>query len=230
MKLQGELRKRLKAMAVPADAAKMQAYMKSALPFYGVKSTPLRAMFREVFSGYAPGSLAEWKADVLALWRGAAFREERYAALALCAHRGAKAFQRFEALPLYEELIVTGAWWDLVDEVAGQRLPVLLVADRAPMTKAMRAWSRCDDMWKRRASIICQLKLNDAMDLELLYDCIEPSLESKEFFLRKAIGWALRQYAKKDPAEVRRYVKKNEARLSGLSKREALKHALPLPS
>ena len=219
------LRARLKAMGSATDAAKMQAYMKSALPFHGVKSTPMRALFREVMAGYAPASAQEWSRDVLALWRGATHREERYAALALCAHRGARPFQCFAALPLYEELIVTGAWWDLVDEVAGQRLPVLLVADRAPMTKAMRAWARGEDLWLRRASIICQLKLNDELDLELLYDCIEPSMDSKEFFLRKAIGWALRQYAKHDPAEVKRYVKKNEARLSGLSRREALKHA-----
>lgn len=225
LKLQAVLRRRLAELGDPADAEKMQAYMKSALPYYGVKSAPMRALFREVMAGYAPGSLSAWRDDVLTLWREARYREERYAALALCAHRGAKAFQRFDALPLYEELIVSGAWWDLVDEVAGARLPVLLVADRAPMTKAMREWSRGDDMWKRRASIICQLKLNEEMDLELLYDCIEPSLESKEFFLRKAIGWALRQYAKKDAAEVKRYVKKNEARLSGLSKREALKNA-----
>ncbi|MBL8952204.1 MAG: DNA alkylation repair protein [Myxococcaceae bacterium] len=224
MTLQAELRRRLKALGDPKDAAQMQRYMKSALPYFGVKSTPMRAVFREVMAGYAPASAAAWKRDVLTLWRGAGHREERYAALALCAHRGARAFQRFEALPLYEELIVTGAWWDLVDEVAGSRLPVLLQADRVAMTKAMRTWSRCGDLWKRRASIICQLKLNDEIDLELLYDCIEPSLSSKEFFLRTAIGWALRQYAKRDPDEVARYVEEMGERLSGLSRREALKH------
>ncbi len=224
MKLQAELRRRLESMGDADDAVQMQRYMKSALPYYGVKSTPLRALLRELFAGYAPASAAEWSRDVLALWHGAKKREERYAALALCEHKGARGFQRFDALPLYEELIVTGAWWDLVDEVAGSRLPVLLRADRPPMTKAMRQWSKCDDLWKRRSSIICQLKLNDEMDLELLYDCIEPSLSSKEFFLRKAIGWALRQYARKDPKEVARYVKQKGEQLSGLSRREALKH------
>jgi len=218
------VRTELKKQANPAQGAKMQAYMKSALPYWGVPATPARAVFREVFGGYAPASLAAWKRDVLALFNGATHREERYAAIALCGHRGAKAFQTFEALPLYEELIVKGAWWDIVDEVAGSRLPVLLEGHRLEMSRAMRVWSKGDDMWKRRSSIICQLKLNASMDLALLYDCIEPSLDSKEFFLRKAIGWALRQYAKKDPAEVKRYVKKNEARLSGLSRREALKN------
>jgi 3-methyladenine DNA glycosylase AlkD len=79
-------------------------------------------------------------------------------------------------------------------------------------------------MWKRRASILCQLGYKRETDLGLLYACIEPSLSSKEFFLRKAIGWALRQYAWTDPREVRRYVKANRERLSGLSIREAMKN------
>jgi 3-methyladenine DNA glycosylase AlkD len=79
-------------------------------------------------------------------------------------------------------------------------------------------------MWKRRAAILCQLGFRRETDLDLLYACIEPSLESKEFFLRKAIGWALRQYAWTDPREVRRYVTANRERLSPLSVREAMKN------
>jgi len=85
-------------------------------------------------------------------------------------------------------------------------------------------WSTDDDMWKRRCAILCQNRAKRATDLAPLYDCIEPSLESKEFFLRKAIGWALRAYAWTDPDEVRRYVTENAERLSGLSRREALKN------
>ena len=92
------------------------------------------------------------------------------------------------------------------------------------MRRAMLAWSKCDDIWKRRSAILCQLHLREETDLELLYACIEPSIASKEFFLRKAIGWALRQYAWTDPDEVRRWVRANEHRLSNLSKREALKN------
>ena len=79
-------------------------------------------------------------------------------------------------------------------------------------------------MWKRRTAILCQLGSKAQTDLELLYACIEPSLGSREFFLRKAIGWALRQYARTDAAEVKRYVRRNRARLSPLSGREALKN------
>lgn len=88
----------------------------------------------------------------------------------------------------------------------------------------MRAWSRSENMWKRRTAILCQLSFKKETDLKLLYSSIEPSLDSKEFFLRKAIGWALRQYAWTNPAEVRRYVRANAGRLSPLSKREALKN------
>ena len=87
----------------------------------------------------------------------------------------------------------------------------------------MLVWSKSDNVWKRRASILCQLGFKGDTDLDLLYACIEPSLDSNEFFLRKAIGWALRQYARTDPGEVKRYVGRNESRLSRLSKREALK-------
>jgi 3-methyladenine DNA glycosylase AlkD len=88
----------------------------------------------------------------------------------------------------------------------------------------MLAWSRSDDLWKRRSAILCQLTFKQDTDLGLLYAVIEPALPSREFFLRKAIGWALRQLAWTDPGEVRRWVRENEARLSGLSKREALKN------
>ena len=91
----------------------------------------------------------------------------------------------------------------------------------------MRAWSRSDDLWKRRSAILCQLTFKKDTDLDLLYAVIEPALGSREFFLRKAIGWALRQHAWTDPGEVRRYVREHDKELSGLSKREALKNVSP---
>ena len=92
------------------------------------------------------------------------------------------------------------------------------------MKPLLRTWANDADMWKRRTAILCQLGFKRDTDLDLLYACIEPSLERREFFLRKAIGWALRQYAWTDPKEVRRYVKANRDRLSPLSIREATKN------
>jgi 3-methyladenine DNA glycosylase AlkD len=218
------LRARLSAIADPARAPGMQAYMKSAMPYLGVSTVPLRQACKEIFRDLRWPDSAAWQADVLAIWRGATHREERYAAVELSGVRAARGFQHMDALTLYEEMIVTGAWWDYVDAIAGQRLWAILENDRDAMRRTMLAWSRDRDMWKRRSAILCQLHAKRETDLDLLYACVEPSLDSKEFFLRKAIGWALRQYAWTDPDEVRRYVAANDGRLSGLSKREALKN------
>ena len=88
----------------------------------------------------------------------------------------------------------------------------------------MRRWSTDEHMWKRRASILCQLGFKRETDLDLLYACIEPNLGDKDFFIRKAIGWALRQYAWTDPGEVKSYVESHGDRLSPLSVREAMKN------
>jgi 3-methyladenine DNA glycosylase AlkD len=141
------------------------------------------------------------------------------------------------SIPMFEEMIVSGAWWDFVDAIAGRQLGDILRSEPRPMSKLMRRWARDKHMWKRRAAILCQLGFKRETDLTLLYDCIEPnlaakpstrdtpsSLMAKEFFIRKAIGWALRQYAWTDPREVERYVRAHRERLSGLSVREALKN------
>jgi len=200
--------------------------MKSAMPYHGVKAEPQRRIFREVLADVHLPAAEAWRAAVLHLWRHAEYREERYAALWLAGDRRFARFQEMDALPMYEELIVTGAWWDFVDDVATHRLPVLLRRHPGEMRREMLAWSRGGDVWKRRASILCQLPLKRDTDLELLQRCIEPSLGRSEFWLRKAIGWALRQYARTDPAWVERYVRGHAAELSPLSKREALKQLL----
>jgi 3-methyladenine DNA glycosylase AlkD len=222
--LRQRVRQALEAAAEPARAPAMQAYMKSAMPYLGVSSAPRRTALKTVFAGLEWPDSAAWQHDVLSLWRDAEFREERYAAIELTAVKAARPFQCIDALPMYEEMIITGAWWDYVDEIAGHQLWALLQNDRVAMTKQMLAWSTDADMWKRRSSILCQIPAKSATDLDLLYACIEPSIASNEFFLRKAIGWALRQYAWTDPDEVARYVAANDHRLSGLSKREALKN------
>lgn len=218
------VRRELRRIADPRKAPFMQAYMKSTMPYHGVQSTLLRACCKELFIDLDFTRRDPWRATVLDLWRGAQFREERYVAIALTGDKRAASFQTPGTMPLYEEMIVSGAWWDYVDDIASHRVGPILRSHPAPMRKKMLAWSTSDNMWKRRTSIICQLGFKRETDLDLLYACIEPSLDSKEFFLRKAIGWALRQHAWTDPAEVKRYVRKNRNRLSPLSVREALKN------
>jgi 3-methyladenine DNA glycosylase AlkD len=198
--------------------------MKSVMPYHGVKAAPLRAICREIFGAVDLPDSATWQAHVLDLWGHARYREERYAAIELTGVRQARPFQDTTALPLYERLIVEGAWWDYVDAIAAHRLGQLLRNDPAPMRRAMLAWAHDDNLWKRRAAILCQLRFKADTDLEFLHACIEPSMASREFFLRKAIGWALRQLAWSRPVEVRAYVRRHGDRLSGLSRREALRN------
>lgn len=217
------VRAALAAAADPERAAGMRAYMKSEMPYRGIRSADMRAISKRVFAEHPLESCEEWLAAILKLWRGAQFREERYAALELLAQKRHRDCRTPAVLPMYEELITTGAWWDYVDETA-HHVGDLLRSYPKQVRPVMRAWSHDDDIWKRRVSIICQISFKRETDLELLYANIEPNLADRSFWIRKAIGWALRAYAWTNPKEVERYVVANQARLSGLSRREALKN------
>jgi 3-methyladenine DNA glycosylase AlkD len=219
-----DVRSALQRSGDPSKAPAMQAYMKSTMPYHGVPAPLLRQVCKTVFAHVTFATASQWQKQVLTVWRDARFREERYAAIQLTGHACGAMFQTPAAMKMYEEMIVTGAWWDYVDEIASRRVGPVLRDHPVPMRRRMLAWSRSKDLWKRRTSIICQLGFEAETDLELLYACIEPSLGSREFFLQKAIGWALRQYAWTDGAEIKRYVRANRARLSALSCREALKN------
>jgi len=217
-------RRALKGKADAEKAPAMQAYMKSDMPFYGLQTPELRAICHSLFDKHRLTSAKEWSDAVLHLWRDASHREERYAAIELAAAKPYEPHRTLEALPIYEEMIVTGAWWDYVDVLAANHVGELLRRYPPEMGKTMRAWAKSEDNWKRRTSILCQLKFKHHTSLRLLYHNIEESMEVPNFFLRKAIGWALREYAKTDPAEVRRYVTAHAKDLHPLSRREAMKH------
>jgi 3-methyladenine DNA glycosylase AlkD len=220
------VRQELRALADPAKAEPMRAYMKSEMPYLGVAMPLHRQACKRLFRLHRPPTFEVWRDTALALWRPAEYREERYCAINLVNDPLFESFRDREALPLYREMIVTGAWWDLVDAVAPYRLGALLERYPRGMATTMRQWAAGRDIWKRRAAIISQLKRKQATDVELLFDTMEPSLAEREFFLRKAIGWALREHAKTDPAVVIDYVETNRARLSPLSRREALRNVL----
>ncbi len=218
-----ELRRALAAAGDAERAAGAQAYMKTTMAFHGVPAKPFRAICKDILHRIPLEDAVAWRTLVLGVFRGARFREEWYAAAEICADRRARPWQTMDALPMYEEMITTARWWDVVDTLATNRLGDLLGREPRAMKRAMLAWSKAPDMWKRRSAILCQVKKKATTDLDLLYACIAPSVDSNEFFLRKAIGWALRSYAWTDPREVARYVK-THPELSGLSKREALKN------
>jgi 3-methyladenine DNA glycosylase AlkD len=223
-KLIRALRKALRELADPAKAPVMQAYMKSAMPYLGIQAVPFRKATKTILAANPLSSFEEWRDTALELWRCARYREERYAVIELVGHRSYQKFRTLDALPLYEEMITTGAWWDYVDSIASHRLGELLRRYPKELPPILRDWAVSEDQWKRRSAILAQLGFKGDTDLKLLYDCMRPSLQRPEFFLRKAIGWALRQHAWTDPKEVVRFVKAHEKQLSPLSKREALKN------
>ena len=223
-KLIAALRHELKAHTNPEAAARGQAYVKSAMPLYGIDARTIRKITRNVFQQFPLSDFDHWHDTVLTLWRNARFREERHCAILLCEERKYSCYQTLDTLPMYEEMIVTGAWWDFVDPIAAHSIRGLLSCFPRKMAPVLKQWSCSQNIWKRRAAILSQLRLKDKTNLKLLYQCIGPSLGSGEFFLQKAIGWALRDYAWHDSREIVRYVTANKNRLSKLSQREALKN------
>lgn len=228
--LVGEVRRALAAAADPTKAEGMRAYLKSALPCYGVYTPTMRRVFAEAFARHPLASSEDWTDTVLALWDGATHREERYAAIALTGHRRYRAYQVPDVLPVYDHLVVTGAWWDLVDWVATKRVGPLVRAHPVDVAPVMCRWAADDDLWRRRTAVLHQVGAKAETDAGRLADCLEPNLDRREFFLRKAVGWALRDYSRTAPDWVRGYVSAHEDRLSGLSRREALRRLGPRPS
>lgn len=223
-----QVRGALAAAGDPGRAAGQQRYMRSALPYRGLTSPELRRVLTPLLRARPPVDRASWEATVRALWDDATHREERYAALALAEHRAARTWQDPAVLPLHRHLVVTGAWWDLVDVVGPRLVGGVLRAHREAVTPVMDAWAVEDDLWLRRAAVLSQLLHREGTDTALLERCVRANLEGSafgsEFFVRKALGWALRQHARVDPAWVLALVEELGDRLSGLTRREALKH------
>jgi len=217
------VRTALAEVSDPQRAPAMQAYMKSAMPFRGAPKPVQVAALRPVLAAHPVPDRATWEATVRALYDEAEYREERYAALALLAVRAATRWYDPDLVPLLEHLVVTGAWWDLVDDVAGHQVAPIHRAHPEAMAPVVRRWSAHGDLWLRRTAILSQLGSGLATDRQLLTDVIEANAASREFFHRKAIGWALRDLAWKDPAWVTAFVAAHPD-LSSLSRREALKN------
>ncbi|MFT4230018.1 MAG: DNA alkylation repair protein [Microbacterium sp.] len=212
-----EIRAGLRAAADPARAQGQQAYMKSEMPFLGVTVPDARRIARAAAKGVTDAGVL--RAAARTLWDEASHREERYAAEALLATKPVDG--HLAAVPLIEHMVRTGRWWDFTDELAHR---VAALHDRHPTDTAAlaRGWSTDSDLWMRRLAILSQLGRGARLDRDLLADLLEPNLADAEFFIRKAIGWALRECARVDPEWVREYAASHA--LSPLSRREALKH------
>ncbi len=209
---------RLEALADADNAAPMAAYMKTTMPFYGVTKPRRLPVIREMHRLFVPGDREDYERAVTALW-SLPHREDKYMALAFASRH--KAFIVPASLPLYERMIREGAWWDLVDEIAVQLVGRALDAFPQESWPTIDRFSRDRDLWIRRTAIICQLRRKERTDVERLFRYCLACAHEKDFFIRKAIGWALRDHSRCDPQAIRAFLNTQGAKLSPLSQREA---------
>ena len=211
----------LAEQADPAKAPAMAAYMKTTMPFYGVSSPARKAIGRELAKGFPPQDRDAYLGGVLALW-GLPHREEKYLAIDY-----AKAFPGMitpTELPLYRRMVVEGAWWDFVDDIAVHLVGHTVLNDPEAAWPVVDPWIDDPEMWLRRTAILSQNRSRGLTDSHRLFDFCLRRAHEREFFIRKAIGWALREYARTDPDAVRRFLVDHRAELAPLSVREASKH------
>jgi len=213
--IQSELRK----AADPEKAGPMQAYMKTTQPFHGVQTAGRKAIFRKARKLFPINSPADFKRTIHILWNGT-YREEMYIALDIGEH-----FWKFntkDTFPFWEKILETASNWDTVDWIAS-RIVGLMILKYPGLAKELPRLSNSENFWIRRTSILVHLKHKEQTDIKLLEKTILKLANEKEFFIRKAIGWALREYSKTSPAWVVSFVQSHKEKLSGLSQREALK-------
>ena len=206
--------------ADPAQAPAMKQYMRGQFEYLGIKTPQRGALLKEFHAGRPLPEIGELDAVLRELW-ALPEREFQYAGIARLG--------RFERRlpPGFAEtlqfLICTKSWWDTVDGIAAGTVGAHFSRYPAVRRKYLARWRKAEDFWLRRTTILFQLNYGEGTDFDLLCALIRENLGSNEFFINKAIGWALRQYARTDPDAVRRFVGANED-LHPLSRREAMKH------
>ncbi len=213
------IKNELKQNGDSTKAPQMQAYMKTDQPFYGVQSKLRKQIFRNAIKKYPVISREAWETLVLELWNGI-HREEMYVALDVAERY--KKYHDESAWDLFEILLRSATNWDTVDWLSSNLIGRLVEKYRH-FERQLLEWSDDENFWVRRASLLAHLKHKEKTNTKLLADTILKLAHEKEFFIRKAIGWVLRQYSYTAPNWVIQFVKNHEEILSGLSKREALK-------
>ena len=199
----------------------MAAYMKTDMPFYGVTKPGRVPIARALKAQFPPADVDDYQRKVSLLWN-LPHREEKYLAIGYA--WSFKTYVVLAQIDMFERMVVEGAWWDFVDELASPIVGKIVFDDRLRMRPVLERWIEGPDLWLRRAAILCQHRHKDQTDEAMLFDFCLRRAHEKEFFIRKAIGWALREYAWTRPDAVRGFLLEHGDRLSGLSRREAAKH------
>ncbi len=204
----------------PQRAVPMAAYMRDQFPFLGIPGPTQKMLTRSVLAGLGRPSEADLRAVALACWQRPE-REYQYFACGWLRRHARTCGAEF--MDTARELIVTKSWWDTVDTLAVHVVGTL-VSRRPQLVAVTDAWIRDPDRWLIRSAILHQLTYQEATDADRLFRYCAAHASHQDFFVRKAIGWALREYARTDPAAVRTFVAAHHSRLAPLSVREALRH------
>jgi 3-methyladenine DNA glycosylase AlkD len=215
-----ELIEGLELLADKNKAAEMAAYMKGKFAFYGVPAPDRKLVQKQVFTVHKISNAEELMQCVDELY-ALPQRELHYMAVDLISKYKNK-FLTKAHLPWLQELVCTNSWWDTVDILNNHAVGVLLLKNLSEQKKYAEAWSNSNNMWLQRTAIIHQNLFKEKTNVALLEKIILHHAHSKEFFIQKAIGWALRQYAYVDAQWVRDFLNTHE--LAKLSVREASKH------
>ncbi len=202
----------------PENSIPMKRYMKNRFEFYGMKSPERKIITRDFIKNHGRPSGLDVSDFLQKLW-GQPYRELHYFGLDVLEYY--VKIQQISDVDLFRFLITTKSWWDTVDWLATRIVGVHLKNHPDEIDFVHRSWMDSNNMWLQRVCILFQLKYKQNTDLKLLFKTIEKLKDSDEFFIQKAIGWALREYSKTDPEIVIRFVKNHS--LKPLSHREALK-------
>ena len=218
--LHGRLTEAYAGAADPEKAPAMRAYLRDQFEFLGIPKPRRLPLDRQVLAGLDPPEEADLRDVALACWR-LPEREYQYFACSWLRKHVKRATPKL--LPTLTHLITTKSWWDTVDTLASDTVGVL-VRNHPELVSTMDSWVRSDNLWIARSAILHQLSYKRDTDSERLFRYCLAQAGHRDFFIRKAIGWALRQYSHSDPEAVRAFLAGHGGRLSPLSVREASKH------
>ncbi len=210
----------LRAIADPEKAAGMKAYMKNHFEFLGVASPERKVISRFIWQEYKATVLMDWRDIFNFLWN-CPEREYQYVAMDLM--QKIKTKIQLEDIELIQNYILEKSWWDTVDFIASHMAGKYFEKFPEQIPNFIPLWMKSENMWINRTAILFQLKYQDKTDFDLLRENILYHIDSTEFFINKASGWALRQYSKFDKERVKHFVDEHP-NLSKLTIREASKY------
>ncbi|MFT6337982.1 MAG: 3-methyladenine DNA glycosylase AlkD [Halioglobus sp.] len=206
--------------SVESDRISMKGYMKNHFDFYGVKSPARKDVLKEVKCHLKEFDREEIFTFAEELWNNPK-RESQYFALDFFYYK--KNFWNESYLSRVEKLITTKSWWDAVDGLAPNIAGFIFSKEKSVRHQWIEEWNNSDNIWLNRSALIHQLRYKSDVDLDLLFALVETHIGSKEFFINKAAGWALRQASKFHPCRIKDFID-DHPKLSNLTKREGSKY------